>query len=217
MNTQLELRDIDQLIPYDNNPKRHPDEQITALSKSIKAHGWTQPIVVDESGVILIGHGRRQAALQLGLKQVPVLVRDDLTEAQKRAVRIGDNTLSAMGEIDLDKLNHELSALMNDADYILNLDDLGLSDFTMTLEDADEESLLGMLDDGSQNQRQSPGNQPEPGQRPEPRDYSKPDLSQEKQPVSLFQCVITCDSEAQQQEVYNFVKGAGYEVRVLTI
>lgn len=79
------------LVPYPGNAKTHPQEQIVAIRRSIREFGWDQPIVVDGDMVIIKGHGRREAAIQEGLKAVPVVVRDDLSEGQKRAARIADN------------------------------------------------------------------------------------------------------------------------------
>jgi ParB-like chromosome segregation protein Spo0J len=89
--TEVELRPTADLIPYTNNPKEHPDEQVKAIASSIKNYGWDQPIVVDGEGEIIKGHGRLQAADLLGLDEVPVIERDDLSYAEARASRIADN------------------------------------------------------------------------------------------------------------------------------
>jgi ParB-like chromosome segregation protein Spo0J len=81
----------EELIPYTNNPKEHPDEQVKKIASSIKNYGWDQPIVVDSDGEIIKGHGRMQAAERLGLDTVPVIRRDDLTDAEAKAARIADN------------------------------------------------------------------------------------------------------------------------------
>lgn len=73
--TEVEVWDIEDVHPYVNNPKQHPDEQVERIRSSIKNYGWDQPIVVDAEGEIIKGHGRREAALSLGLEQVPVIVR----------------------------------------------------------------------------------------------------------------------------------------------
>lgn len=221
MNQQLERRALATLLPYDNNPKKHPPEQIRALAKSIQEHGWTQPIVVDENNVILAGHGRRLAALELGLTEIPVLVRSDLTESQKRSIRIADNAIAALGELDLDTLRTEVVSLMQDQDFELSLDDLGLGDFDFDLDDRPLESLLDTSESRSDVGAPSPTGASqqtsgEASERPQ-RDYSVPDLSAEKQPVSLFQIVVSCTDEAHQREVYEYVTKAGYDAKVLTI
>jgi DNA modification methylase len=87
----VEWRDPESLIPYINNAKTHPTEQIAKIAASIAEFGFDQPIVVDEQGIIIKGHGRRDASLRLGLKRVPVVVRGDLTPIQIKAARLADN------------------------------------------------------------------------------------------------------------------------------
>jgi len=89
--TEVTIWPVDDLIPYTNNPKEHPDEQIQKIASSIKNYGWDQPIVVDGDGEIIKGHGRMQAAELLGLDEVPVIQRQNLTDAEAKAARIADN------------------------------------------------------------------------------------------------------------------------------
>ena len=102
--TKIELWPTAQLKPYEKNAKIHPPKQVQALAKIIEKHGFDQAIVVDRDGIIIKGHGRLEAAKHLGLKKVPVVVRDDLTPAQVRAARIADNTIAEMGKWDSDLL-----------------------------------------------------------------------------------------------------------------
>lgn len=88
---EVELVDIAEVYPYANNPKQHPSDQVGRIVSSIRHYGWDQPIVIDEDGEIIKGHGRYAAARKLGLQRVPAIVRDDLSDAQKRAARIADN------------------------------------------------------------------------------------------------------------------------------
>lgn len=94
---------IDKVIPYPQNVKKHDPDQVAGIVQSIKTFGWDQPIVVDKEGVIIKGHGRRLAAISLGLTEVPVLVRDDLTPAQVDAARLADNRAAA-GDLDQNML-----------------------------------------------------------------------------------------------------------------
>src|SRR5260370_38002310 len=87
---QIELRPIASIRPYHNNP-RHNDAAVDAAAASIREFGWQQPIVVDEDGVIIVGHTRYKAVLKLGLETAPVLVAMGLTPAQVKAYRIADN------------------------------------------------------------------------------------------------------------------------------
>lgn len=82
---------VGRLKPYANNAKTHPPEQIAILVNLIRDVGWTNPILVDEKGEIIAGHGRLMAALEIGLSHVPVIVAKGWTEAQKRAYRLADN------------------------------------------------------------------------------------------------------------------------------
>ena len=122
LHDRVERVPIDDLIPYSNNPKDHPDEQVKKIASSIKNYGWDQPIVVDGEGEIIKGHGRRKAAETLGLDEVPVIRRDDLTDAEAKAARIADNkTAEAPWNDDL--LATEIE-LLDDFDA----DDLGFSE-----------------------------------------------------------------------------------------
>lgn len=109
---RIEMADIDALIPYSNNPKEHPEGQIKKIASSIKNYGWDVPIVVDGDNEIIKGHGRHQAAQQLGLEEVPVIRRDDLTEAEAKAARIADNK-TAESEWDTELLETELGMLVD--------------------------------------------------------------------------------------------------------
>lgn len=86
--------------PYFRNPKKHDRRQITLLAKAIRTSGFDQPIVVDKNLVIIKGHARRLASLELHLDLVPVVIRGDLTEEQCMASRIADNQVSTMTQVD---------------------------------------------------------------------------------------------------------------------
>lgn len=129
----VQNRDINTIYPYPDNAKIHSDTQIDMIATAIKTFGFDQPIVVDKDGVIIKGHGRRLAALRLGRKVVPVVVRTDLSEEAVKAARLSDNKV-AEGEVDTVLVQKELSALAN-SDY-----DLAPIGFT-------ERELGFMLDD----------------------------------------------------------------------
>jgi ParB-like chromosome segregation protein Spo0J len=120
----VELVERDTLIPYTNNPKEHPDEQVKKIASSIKNYGWDQPIVVDENNEIIKGHGRVQAAELLDLAHVPVIQREDLTDAEKKASRIADNKTAESDWID-DALETEIDLLQDEA---IDVDTLGFDD-----------------------------------------------------------------------------------------
>jgi ParB/RepB/Spo0J family partition protein len=89
-NMQITYKKIDDIFPYANNAKLHPEKQVKQVANSITEFGFNQPIVVDKENVIIVGHGRYMAAKQLALKEVPVLMLD-LTEEQAKAYRLADN------------------------------------------------------------------------------------------------------------------------------
>ena len=111
MADRIEVWPADKLVPYDKNPRTHSTEQVSQIAASIAEFGFLNPILVDTAAGIIAGHGRLQAAKQLGLAQVPVVVLDHLTEAQKRAYVIADNKLALNAGWDEDLLRAEMVAL----------------------------------------------------------------------------------------------------------
>ena len=87
---RIEMRDPASLTPYENNP-RDNDCAVEAVARSIEEFGFKNPIIVDRHGVIIAGHTRLKASLSLGLEEVPVIVADDLTDEQCKALRLADN------------------------------------------------------------------------------------------------------------------------------
>jgi DNA modification methylase len=90
---QVERRPVSALVPSARNARTHSDAQVAQIAASIREWGWTMPILVDEAGIIIAGHGRVLAAVQLGLDDVPVMAARGWTEAQKRAYMLADNKL----------------------------------------------------------------------------------------------------------------------------
>jgi DNA modification methylase len=116
---QVELRPIGSIKPYENNPRQN-DAGIDAVAASIREFGFRQPIVVDEEGIIIVGHTRYKAALKLGLEEVPVHVAVGMSKAQAKAYRIADNQTATLSAWDDDKLPLELLQLQQ-MDFDLNL------------------------------------------------------------------------------------------------
>ena len=108
---QVEQRKIEALIPYANNSRTHSDEQVAQIAASVREFGWTNPILVDGQNGIIAGHGRLAAARKLGLTEVPVIVLDHLSEAQKKALVIADNKLASNAGWDDEMLRLELGDL----------------------------------------------------------------------------------------------------------
>jgi len=117
---EYSLRKISELIPYANNSRTHSDEQVNQVAASIKEFGFTNPVLVDEQGGIIAGHGRVMAAKKLKLKEVPTIELKGLTEAQKKAYIIADNKLALNSGWDTEMLSLELQTL-TDLDFDLSL------------------------------------------------------------------------------------------------
>jgi DNA modification methylase len=107
----IELWSIDKLIPWARNPRTHSDAQVAQIAASISEFGFNNPILVDTKAGIIAGHGRLLAGRKLGLKEVPVIVLDHLSEAQKRAYIIVDNQLALNAGWNDELLGIELAAL----------------------------------------------------------------------------------------------------------
>jgi ParB-like chromosome segregation protein Spo0J len=137
---QIEARDIDSLIPYANNARTHSAEQVSQVAASIKEFGFTNPVLIDEQGGIIAGHGRVMAAKKLGLAEVPCVVLDGLSEAQKKAYIIADNKLALNSGWDADMLKVEMERL-GELGFDLSLtgfDDIELSELFGDDEGPDE-------------------------------------------------------------------------------
>lgn len=118
-------RIVSDLIPYANNSRTHSEEQVNQVASSIKEFGFTNPVLIDEDGGIIAGHGRIMAANKLGLNEVPCIVLKGLTEAQKKAYVIADNQLALNSGWDLDMLKLEVESLQ-EMDFDIDL--LGFDD-----------------------------------------------------------------------------------------
>ena len=124
-NYKHEIRNTTDFIPYVNNSRTHDKNQINQIASSIKEFGFTNPILIDNDGGIIAGHGRVLAANKLSLDELPCIVLDGLTEAQKKAYIIADNQLPLNAGWDLDSLKLELETL-KELDFDLEL--LGFED-----------------------------------------------------------------------------------------
>ncbi len=111
-NLRIEYRPTESLTPRARNPRTHGKKQIRQIAESIRTFGFTNPILVDAVGEVLAGHGRLQAAELLGIKEVPTVRLDEMTEAQKRAYVIADNKLAENAGWDTDLLAIELQYLV---------------------------------------------------------------------------------------------------------
>ena len=108
---QIILKKINEVIPYERNPRKNEDA-VEFVANSIKEFGFKVPIVIDKDGIIVAGHTRHKAALKLGIKEVPCIVADDLTDEQIKAYRLADNKVSEKAEWDYNLLDAELGEIL---------------------------------------------------------------------------------------------------------
>jgi DNA modification methylase len=152
---RIELWPIDRLRPYERNPRTHSEEQVDQIAASMVEFGWTNPVLVDEQGGILAGHGRLLAARKLGLAEVPVIRFEHLSEAQKRAYLIADNQLALQAGWSEELLAAELAWLRDER---FDLDLVGF--------DASELERLLALADGDAGPDDAENEVPEPPENP---------------------------------------------------
>lgn len=124
---QIIVKDINSIIPYINNP-RHNKEAVDLVAASISEFGFKNPIILDSKNVIVAGHTRFAAAKKLGLKEVPCIMADDLTEQQIKAFRLADNKVAEAATWDMDLLKIELDGITDIDMSNLGFDDISLGD-----------------------------------------------------------------------------------------
>ena len=137
MPLQIEHRAIEDLIPYARNPRTHTPEQVAQIAASIVEFGWTNPILIGADNVIIAGHARLEAARKLGLSEVPVIILDHLTPAQRRALVVADNRLALNAGWDEEMLRLEIAELRED-EFDLDLLGFGEDELAAMLADPDE-------------------------------------------------------------------------------
>ena len=112
------------LVPYENNSRTHSQQQVDQIKRSINEFGFTNPILIDEHNGIIAGHGRLQAAQELGTKLVPTITLEGLTEPQRKAYVIADNQLAMNSGWDFESLKFELELISDKFDLsIIGFDD----------------------------------------------------------------------------------------------
>lgn len=124
---QIKTISINELTPYENNARIN-DNAVNAVANSIKEFGFKVPIIIDRNNVIIAGHTRVKAAKACGMKEVPCICADDLSDEQARAFRLADNKLAELSMWDYDKLYQELE----------KIPDIDMSKFELTI---DEQSI----------------------------------------------------------------------------
>ena len=104
--------DVNKLIPYTKNPRKN-DRAVDPVANSIREFGFKVPIVIDKENNVVCGHTRLKAAKKLGMKAVPCIIADDLTEEQIAAFRLADNKVGELAEWDFDLLSEELDGIFD--------------------------------------------------------------------------------------------------------
>ena len=132
---------VEDLIPYINNP-RNNENAVDKVASSISEFGFKNPIFVDKNNVVVNGHTRLLASKKLGLKEVPCVIADDLTEEQQNAFRLADNKVSELAEWDFSLLDEELNNLD------IDMSEFGFEDLDFETE-ANEYEQKGMKDDNT--------------------------------------------------------------------
>ena len=135
--TEMQLVPIAKLVPYVNNARTHSPEQITKLRSSLREFGFINPVIIDRDFNVIAGHGRILAAKEEGIKEVPCVFADHLTEAQKKAYIIADNRMAMDARWDEELLRVEIESLQG-------------MDFDPLLTGFDEKELAALFDDGAE-------------------------------------------------------------------
>lgn len=135
--TEMQLVAIQKLVPYINNARTHSPEQIKKLRSSLREFGFINPVIIDRDYGVIAGHSRILAAKEEGIKEVPCVFADHLTEAQKKAYIIADNRMAMDAGWDEELLRVEIEALQG-------------MDFDPLLTGFDEKELAALFDDGAE-------------------------------------------------------------------
>jgi len=129
---------VDDLIPYENNPRKN-DDAVEKVALSISAFGFKVPIVIDKDNVIVCGHTRLKAAKKLGLKTVPCIKADDLSDEQIKAFRLADNKTGELASLDWDQLRQELEDIKEISMDLYGFDDNDRLTFSEYFNDPSED------------------------------------------------------------------------------
>ena len=146
MADHIEMRSVEELIPYSKNARTHSENQVAQIANSIIEFGFTNPVLIDGAKGIIAGHGRLMAAKKLNLPQVPVVILDHLSEAQKRAYIIADNKLAENAGWDEEILANELHDLKEEN---FDLDLIGFEDQEL------EKLFANLYEDGEQKEEEN--------------------------------------------------------------
>lgn len=135
---EIVYKKINELKPYENNSRTHDESQIKQICESIKEYGWTNPVLIDEKGMIIAGHGRVEAGKKLDMKEVPSIVLSGLTEAQKKAYVIADNKMALNAGWNEELLKTELENL-KELDFDLEITGFNIDELDELFKQDEEE------------------------------------------------------------------------------
>ena len=141
MTLSIEYRATEELLPYAMNSRTHDENQVAQIAQSIDEFGFTNPILIDETDCIIAGHGRLMAAKRLELEEVPTIMLDGLTEAQRKAYVIADNKLALNAGWNEKMLMRELFSL-DDEKFDLSLTGFEKGELNKLLDLGDEDSAV---------------------------------------------------------------------------
>ncbi len=137
-NIKIERLKIDTIKPYENNAKMHPDEQVEQIAESIRKFGMVDPIGVwSADNIIVEGHGRLMACMKLGVKEVPVIRLDHLTDEERRAYALAHNQTTLNSGFDPEQLRVELSDIKD-----IDMDSLGFDMEKIMSTEAEEDDYI---------------------------------------------------------------------------
>jgi len=158
MDLKIETRAIDRLIPYARNARTHSDDQVAQIAASIAEFGFVNPVLVGADDMVIAGHGRLLAAQRLGMSEVPVIVLDHLSEAQRRALVIADNRIAENAGWDEQLLRAELATL-REQDFDLDLLGFAEAELGTLLDAINVDTGAAETQPGSQANEASPPSQ----------------------------------------------------------
>lgn len=138
---EIIYKSINELKPYENNSRTHDESQIRQICESIKEYGWTNPVLIDEKGMIIAGHGRVEAGKRLDIKEVPCIVLSGLTEAQKTGYVIADNKMALNAGWNEELLKTELQKL-KELDFDLELTGFNIDELDELFKEDEEEKEI---------------------------------------------------------------------------
>lgn len=157
-NLKIDYKDINEIKPYENNPRIHSNIQIEQIGNSIKEFGFTVPILLDEENNVIAGHGRLEASKVLDIGKVPTITLANLSEEQKKAYIIADNKITLNSNWNEDLLKNELKFL-SDNDFnldVLAFEDSEIENYFKEIEEVDFTEDFKEFDEDIETEHQCP-------------------------------------------------------------